>query len=110
MAYSLQAVKEARARGKLAVLKRISAASEKPQFWTAGAWMLERTDPEQFALRKDNADTPKVIVQIGAGAGDVKVGVMLVSPPGSSLPSEGLQIQAGNSGASDNQSYVNSTK
>ena len=85
------ALKEARARGKLALLGRIRSAADKPQFWTAAAWTLERTDPEQFALRKDNADTPKVVVQIGAGAGDVQVGVMLVSPPSAQGLGEGRE-------------------
>lgn len=77
-----QAMKEARAKGKLWHLQNIQrhALSE----WTASAWTLERTDPEQFALRKDNADTPKVIVQIGAGAQDVKVGVIVQG--GESIP------------------------
>lgn len=70
-----QAIKEARAKGKLWHLQNIQrhALAE----WTASAWTLERTDPEQFALRKDNSDTPKVVVQIGAGAQDVKVGVLI---------------------------------
>jgi hypothetical protein len=74
------ALKSARAHGKLALLNRIKEAAEKPQFWTAAAWTLERTDPEQFALRKDSSDQPKVVVQIGAGAGDVQVNVLTVSP------------------------------
>lgn len=78
------ALKKARAAGKLALLEKIAKAGEKPQFWAANAWTLERTDPEQFALRKDNADTPKVIVQIGAGAGDVKVGVLVQADNGAS--------------------------
>lgn len=69
----VQALKRARSAGKLAVLKRIQTASEKPQFWTAGAWLLERTDPEQFALRKDDSNAPRVIVQIGARDSDVQV-------------------------------------
>ena len=84
------AMKTARNRGKLALLKRIKTAAEKPQFWTAAAWTLERTDPEQFALRKDNADTPKVVVQIGAGGGDVKVGVMIAAP--STFASEAVSV------------------
>ncbi len=86
----VDALKTARARGKLALLGKIKAAADKPQFWTAAAWTLERTDPEQFALRKDNADGPKVVVQIGAGAGDVQVAVAVVSPPRIESGSESL--------------------
>jgi hypothetical protein len=75
------ALKEARARGKLELLNRIKAASEKPQFWTAAAWTLERTDPEQFALRKDDSQVPRVVVQLGGNVGDVKVGILLSPSP-----------------------------
>lgn len=71
-----QELKRVRRQGQLTLLNRIKAASEKPQFWTAAAWTLERTDPEQFALRKDDAAVPKVVVNIGSGASDVKVLVL----------------------------------
>ena len=78
------ALKGARAQGKLRRLEKIEKHGDKE--WTALAWGLERTDPEQFALRKDSSDSPKVIVQIGAGAGDVKVGVLVQSPTFASEP------------------------
>lgn len=71
------ALKRAKASGKLEMLKRIRNASEKPQFWTAAAWTLERTDPEQFALRKDDNQVAKVIVQIGGiKDSDVQINVI----------------------------------
>lgn len=67
-------LKRLRRVGQLELLNRIKVASEKPQFWTAAAWTLERTDPEQFALRKDDAQVPKVVVNIGVSSvADVKV-------------------------------------
>lgn len=71
------ALKHARAHGQRHLLKKIREAGEKPQFWAANAWTLERTDPEQFALRKDtDSSAPKVIVQIGASVADVKIAVV----------------------------------
>jgi hypothetical protein len=72
-------LKACRAQGKLKRLEKIEAHGVKE--WTALAWMLERTDPEQFALRKDNSDAPKVIVQIGVRDGDVSVSVGELTPP-----------------------------
>lgn len=47
----IAAVKKARAIGQRVVGDRILDASKKPQHWTAGAWWLERTDPENFGRR-----------------------------------------------------------
>lgn len=74
------ALKAARAEGKLKRLQRIEKASEKDQHWTAAAWLLERTDPEQFALRKDTESGPKIVVQIGVKDSDVQVQVTSDSP------------------------------
>jgi hypothetical protein len=86
------ALKEARARGKLELLNRIKAASEKPQFWTAAAWTLERTDPEQFALRKDDSQVPRVVVQLGGNVGDVKVGILLAGADAKAA--DGVELQS----------------
>lgn len=64
-------MKSAKAKGKRWHLQNIQRHSIDE--WTASAWTLERTDPEQFALRKDDSSTPKVIVQIGVQNGDVQV-------------------------------------
>jgi hypothetical protein len=79
-----EAMKSARAKGKawhLANIQRHSVSE-----WTASAWTLERTDPEQFALRKETTDGPKVIVQIGAGSGDVQVNVVQAGAGSETLP------------------------
>lgn len=87
------AMKSARAKGKRWHLENIQRHSVTE--WTASAWTLERTDPEQFALRKDDKTQPAVIVQIGAGAQDVRVGVLVqaesFSPAVSVLESETAQ-------------------
>jgi len=75
----VNALKRARSEGKLRRLQRIERAADDPRYWASNAWILERTDPEQFALRKEDVSVPQVVVQIGVAHGDVKVGVL--SPP-----------------------------
>jgi hypothetical protein len=89
----VSALKEARANGKRELLNRIRLASEKPQFWTAAAWTLERTDPEQFALRKDDSQVPRVVVQLGGNVGDVKVGILL-APALDAKAADGVELQS----------------
>ena len=72
-------VKAARAASKTWHLENIKRHSAKE--WTASAWTLERTDPEQFALRKDTDNAPKVVVMIGASQGDVQVSIGQGSTP-----------------------------
>ncbi len=79
----VRAMKEARAAGKLSRLKKLIQHGESaPQHWTALAWSLERTDPEQFALRKDDSSVPKVVVQIGVQHSDVKVNILTTDGKG----------------------------
>lgn len=80
-AYGLfdKALKAQRAAGKNRLLERIARAGNKDQHWTANAWLLERTDPEQFALRKDTESGPKVLVQIGSSLSDITVNVVTVA-------------------------------
>jgi hypothetical protein len=72
-------LKQLRQLRKVRILKRLEKASEKEQYWTAGAWLLERTEPEEFALRKDDSNSPKVIVQIGTKDGDISVSLSPIS-------------------------------
>lgn len=71
----VRALKTAKAVGQSTLLQRIEKAGQKDQHWTANAWLLERTDPEQFALRKDDASVPKVVVQVGVQQGQIAVQV-----------------------------------
>jgi hypothetical protein len=72
-------LKAARAAGKLAHLENIKKHSAKE--WTASAWTLERTDPEQFGKRDAESSQPKVVVQIGVKDGDVTVALSPNNPP-----------------------------
>lgn len=68
------ALKSAREQGMLRRLEQIEAhGNSDAKQWTALAWINERTDPESFALRKDESAGPKVIVQIGVKDSDVQV-------------------------------------
>lgn len=87
-------LKAERANGKLWHLENIKKHAEK--LWVPSAWILERTDPEQFALRKDTDNSPRVVVQIGVSQGDVQVSVTgaeqgTLSPPSTALLSERSQ-------------------
>ncbi len=80
-------LKRLRRVGQVTLLKRIAKASEKEQHWTAAAWICERTDPDQFALKKEDAAVPRVVVNIGASNSDVKVQVIAgaCQDPGTTL-------------------------
>jgi hypothetical protein len=80
-------LKEAKAAGKLSHLENIKKHSLKE--WTASAWTLERTDPEQFGKRADDNQAPKVVVQIGVQGQDVQV---TLSPPEQRQLGESTQI------------------
>lgn len=85
-----EAIKSAKALGKRWHLDNIRRHSLKE--WTASAWTLERTDPEQFALRKEDNNAPRVVVNIGVKDGDVTVVTQELSPPSNAPASETLQI------------------
>jgi hypothetical protein len=74
------AVEKAEARAEAKMLANVRRASELPQFWAAGMTVLERRHPDRWGKRQDDSNTPKVVVNIGVGQGDVKVGIAL-SPP-----------------------------
>lgn len=82
-------LKAARAAGKLAHLENIKKHSAKE--WTASAWTLERTDPEQFGKRDADSSQPKVVVQIGVRDGDVHVALSPTATVVPALPGEGQQ-------------------
>lgn len=75
----VNALEKARAFSIDRGLRQINAAAEKPQNWCAAAWRLERTQPEMFALRKEDTSVAKVIVQIGARDSDVTVNVQQIA-------------------------------
>jgi hypothetical protein len=68
------ALKSAREQGMLRRLEKIEEhGNSDAKQWTALAWINERTDPESFALRKEESNGPRVVVQIGVKDSDVQV-------------------------------------
>jgi hypothetical protein len=89
-----EAIKTARAQGKRWHLENIQRHSLKE--WTASAWTLERTDPEQFALRKEDNDAPRVLVQIGVSDSEIKVLVSDGDLKAALSPQNSHQLACGN--------------
>lgn len=52
----VEGLKKSESDYKAALLKRIADASEKPQHWTAAAWLLERKYPEEYGRPETRAD------------------------------------------------------
>lgn len=71
---------EARAEAHLVSLQR-KAAEAGPQYWAAAATQLERRHPDRWGKRSEDGQAPKVVVQIGAGAADVKVAILTPLSP-----------------------------
>jgi len=78
------AVKMANDRRRMRLLGGIEASSlAGPQFWTAGAWLLERGYGADYKLQSD-LSKGQVIVQVGVvGSADVRIGGESVSIPDS---------------------------
>lgn len=74
----VQGLKKSESAYKGALLDRIRTASEKPQHWTAAAWLLERKYPEEYGrpeTRKAEAeadDRPQITlgVEVRVAKGD----------------------------------------
>ena len=68
---------QARSEGVNVLLDRIWCASNDPKYWTAAAWLLERTDPQHFARRihaiVDSQDDTPVTMTTGEAAEVVNV-------------------------------------
>lgn len=71
------ALEKAEARAEAKMLANVRRASELPQFWAAGMTVLERRHPDRWGKRQDDSSQPKVVVNIGVGSGDVRVGIAL---------------------------------
>lgn len=67
------AVERAEADAESETVRNVRNASKLPQFWAAGMTYLERKSPEKWGRRTDESSAPKVIVQVGGNASDVKV-------------------------------------
>ncbi|MBQ9004023.1 MAG: hypothetical protein IJ087_19430 [Eggerthellaceae bacterium] len=73
----VEGLKKSEAQYKEELLSRVMGASEKPQHWTAAAWLLERRYPDEFGraerTREDKADeVPKITlgVEVRVAGGD----------------------------------------
>ena len=65
----VQGLKKSEALYKEKLLERVMGASEKPQHWTAAAWLLERQYPDEFGRterqREDKGDeTPHITLGV----------------------------------------------
>ena len=105
------AVKEAEARAEAKMLANVRKASELPQFWAAGMTVLERRHPERWGKRQDDSSQPKVVVNIGVGSGDVRVGIVAGNNAGLS-PENINELACGNHSQVEmlspiNRNYVN---
>ena len=68
--------KKAESGYKEALLQRIWNAADKPQNWTAAAWLLERKFPDEYGRvdrRRDEpkqADVPQIVLGVVVGKAD----------------------------------------
>jgi hypothetical protein len=68
----LDALEKAEARAEADAIRNIRQAGKLPQFWAAEMTYLERRHPEKWGRRQEGDSGPKVVVQIGVGAGSVQ--------------------------------------
>lgn len=73
----VEGLKKSEAQYKEELLSRVMGASEKPQHWTAAAWLLERRYPDEFGraerTREDKAEeVPQIMlgVEVRVAGGD----------------------------------------
>lgn len=69
----VDAVEKAEADAEADTVRNVRNASKSPQFWAAGMTWLERKSPDRWGRRQDDANVPRVVVQIGVKDGDVQV-------------------------------------
>jgi len=101
------AVERAEARAEAKMVANVRRASELPQFWAAAATHLERRHPERWSKRQDDSQAPRVVVQIGAGAGDIKVGIIATPSPSLSGDLHSLSASVNSVQGPINRDYVN---
>jgi len=82
----VNAVEKAEALAESETVRNVRNASKLPQFWAAGMTWLERKSPDKWGRRQDDASVPKVIVQVGGSANDVRVLVQGSETPLSPVP------------------------
>jgi hypothetical protein len=75
----MHALEKEEAKVKRRCTKNVLNAGDDPRFWAASMTYLERKDPEHWGRRNEDGSGPKVLVQIGVGAGDVQVQVAMIA-------------------------------
>jgi hypothetical protein len=75
-----QVIRIAEALAESASVRNVRAAGKDPRFWAADMTYLERKYPDKWGRRNEDANTPRVIVQLGVSAGDVQVHIMAAPP------------------------------
>jgi hypothetical protein len=68
-----EAIETAAALAESEAVRHVRKAGEHPQFWAASMTYLERRYPDRWGRRTEDADVPRIIVQIGVRDGDVKI-------------------------------------
>lgn len=100
----VQALEKAEADVERKAVRNTLKAGEKDAFWAANMTFLERRYPERWGRRQDESNGPKVVVQIGVQASDVRVHIgPFASNP--STVSEDMHSLTGDV-VSDNRAYV----
>jgi len=61
-----EALRHAEHQAELSYLRAIQKAARKEQYWRAAAWVLERRNPQDFALRSPDALGPEQVKQLMA--------------------------------------------
>lgn len=70
-----QVIRIAEAHAEAASVRNVRAAGKDPRFWAADMTYLERRHPDRWARRNDDAYGPRVVVQVGLSAGELKAAV-----------------------------------
>jgi hypothetical protein len=77
----VDALERAEAYAEVEAVDAVRRAGEAgPQYWAAAMTRLERRHPDKWGRRADDANTPKVIVQIGVADSDVRISATLDTP------------------------------
>ena len=64
-----EGLKKAEAEYKETLLQKVEAAADKPQHWTAAAWLLERKYPDEYAqtarrVESEGEDVPQITLGV----------------------------------------------
>jgi hypothetical protein len=66
-------IKIAECLAEAASVRHVRAAGRDPRFWAADMTYLERRYPDRWARRAEDTSMPRVVVQVGIAAADIKV-------------------------------------